>query len=106
MRTQTRRQKDLDVEESKRDLVSTRISYVLYTSFSFWVRCTIANCIPRRPRNGTTDLMTVQALNDKENVPQECVGTHAGKHQRAKDYGPSSSHQVVSSKQYIKISSE
>ena len=33
---------DLDVEETKRDLVSTRISYVLYTSFSFWIRRTIA----------------------------------------------------------------
>ena len=29
-------------EETKRNLVSTRTSYVLYTSFSFWVRCTIA----------------------------------------------------------------
>ena len=42
MGTQTRRQKDLDIEETKRNLVSTRISYVLYTSFSFWVCCTIA----------------------------------------------------------------
>ena len=33
---------DLDVEETKRDLVSSRISYVLYTSFSFWICCTIA----------------------------------------------------------------
>ena len=31
-----------NVEETKRDLVSTRISYVLCTSFSFWVCCTFA----------------------------------------------------------------
>ena len=33
---------DLDIEETKRDLVSTRISYFLYTSFSFWIRFTFA----------------------------------------------------------------
>ena len=33
---------DLDVKETKRDLVSTRISNVLCTSFSFWIRCTFA----------------------------------------------------------------
>ena len=42
MRTQTRRQGDLTSTKMKPILVSTRISYVLGTSFSFWIRCTIA----------------------------------------------------------------
>ena len=33
---------DLDVKETNRNLVSTRISYVLCTSFSFWICCTFA----------------------------------------------------------------
>ena len=41
-RTQMRRQVDLTWTNTKRDLVSARISYVLCTSFSFWICCTFA----------------------------------------------------------------
>ena len=45
----------LDVEETKCNLVSTRISYVLCTSFSFWIRCTIATkkgiFLPKQQKN-------------------------------------------------------